>query len=118
MVKFKQFLKTLFKGQDPDDPKYTEGRLAFSNGLKMSDNPYGRNNELSSKWESGWTNAYIDRKTYEKKSGMPKVYDTDWGAVYEIGGLITAIITFIACWISVIIWSCVLMLILKIRSLM
>ncbi len=106
-------------------PVYSEGKSAFSNGLDISDNAYIDSNEdTATIWESGWHEALQNRKTYiekinKKKSSrrtspwFEKVLDMTFDVEekikdkfhdnYDTLGLITAVITFISCWIYAII---------------
>lgn len=92
-----------FKKKLEEHPKFAEGKAAFYNGLDLSNNPYGTDTEFFSKWASGWTEALQARKrVFEVQS----THAVDWGSVYWIGGFVTGVITFIACWIyGVVSWS-------------
>ena len=58
----------LFKRSRSSDPAFNEGRLAFSNGIDISENPYqASEKELASSWEDGWKEAREARKAFEKK---------------------------------------------------
>jgi hypothetical protein len=87
-----------FKKKNIEHPKFAEGKLAFYNGLELSDNPYGIGTDFFSIWASGWKKALQDRRRIFKSPPMRR-RSIDWHAVYPIGGFVTGVITFIACWI-------------------
>ena len=61
-------LSKLFKRSRSNDPAFNEGRLAFSSGIDISENPYqASEKQLASSWEDGWKEARESRKAFEKK---------------------------------------------------
>ena len=79
-----------------ESPKVSEGGLAFSNDIEISENPYEIGTIDYLRWIEGWEKASGSRQTFEGKSKQSVSLDSN---VYEIGFGITAIITFIGCWI-------------------
>lgn len=61
-----------FKKQIIEHPKFTEGKLAFSNGRELSDNPYETDTEDFCKWECGWKVAFQARKIFEERGNTIK----------------------------------------------
>lgn len=87
-------LRNIFKNQEIVDPIFKEGGLAFSNRIRLSENPYSStNSEHAQLWESGWYAAKVRRENI----GLYTTSDSEWG--YGTGFAITASITFIASWI-------------------
>jgi hypothetical protein len=65
----KYFYKKYFKKSTSENPAFQEGKLAFSNGIKLSENPYtSSNKELALAWETGWKKVFELRKTFVNKS--------------------------------------------------
>lgn len=63
----------LFKHSRSDDSASSEGRLAFSNGIDISENPYHHSDKnRASLWESGWREAQEARSAFEKKHTWPQ----------------------------------------------
>ncbi len=63
----------IFKKSTSRNPAFQEGKLAFSNGIKIADNPYlSSNKELSLAWEAGWKEALESRKSFVDKSMKQK----------------------------------------------
>jgi len=95
---FKLNFANPFKKKNIEHPKCTEGKSAFYNGLELSDNPYGMDTEFFSIWVSGWKEALQARR---RISEVPPIgsHSIDWDTVYTIGGFVTGVITFVACWI-------------------
>ncbi|MFA4829262.1 MAG: hypothetical protein WC855_05045 [Thermodesulfovibrionales bacterium] len=65
--------RNALKKENGEHPKFTEGKLAFYNGRKPSDNPYGMDTDFFSKWKSGWEVAFQARRIFEEKSKTTKV---------------------------------------------
>jgi len=98
--KFQVNFANPFKKKNREHPKFTEGKSAFYNGLKLSDNPYGMDTDYFSKWASGWEEAFHARRIIFEVSRSHAIdWNFDWDSVYRIGGYITGVITFIVCWI-------------------
>jgi hypothetical protein len=63
----------LFKRSKSNDPAFKEGKLAFSNGIDISQNPYQNSSKhLAISWENGWKEAQKARKVLEKKHTWPQ----------------------------------------------
>ena len=51
-------LRRLFKRKNSKSPYFGEGKLAFSNGVGLSENPYRYSYmDLATAWEEGWEEA-------------------------------------------------------------
>jgi hypothetical protein len=44
-----------------DNPEYEEGRVAYTLGKGLDDNPYGEFNEKAEEWDDGWYDARKSR---------------------------------------------------------
>ena len=86
--------KNLFKKKEFVDPVFREGKLAFSNGVNVSDNPYRlTNTERAQVWESGWYKAQVSRQDFEIK----QEYEETSGLF--IFAVVVGVVTFLGCWI-------------------
>ena len=63
----------LIKRSRSNDPAFKQGRLAFSNGIDISENPYQNSDKhLASSWEGGWKEAQKGRKDFGIKHAWPQ----------------------------------------------
>ena len=63
----------LFKRSKSNDPAFKKGKLAFSNGIDISQNPYQNSaKHFAISWENGWKEAQKARKVLEKKHKWPQ----------------------------------------------
>ena len=83
--------KKLFKRKEIVDPIFREGRLAFSNGVAVSDNPYrSTNTERAQVWESGWHEGQASRQDFEIKQKYGK---TSLNASSGVLGIFAVMVT-------------------------
>ncbi|MBS3921505.1 MAG: hypothetical protein KG012_21735 [Deltaproteobacteria bacterium] len=92
--------KKLFKRKEIVDPIFREGRLAFSNGVAVSDNPYkSTSTERAQVWESGWHEAQASRQEFEVKQKYGENSSNSSSGVFGIFAVVIGVVTFFGCWI-------------------
>ena len=67
----------VFKRSRPRSPAFDQGRLAFSNGVGLSQNPYrDSDSDLAAGWEEGWKEGHEARKAFEQamRANSTRVY--------------------------------------------
>lgn len=87
-----------------EHPIFSEGSLAFSNGIELSENPYEKDTDYYFKWIEGWEKASKSRQALEESNKSISTHSSHQFSnsnsnFYGIGFNITAVITFIGCWI-------------------
>ena len=83
-----------------DDDHIPEGKKAFYDQIRRTDNPYEFNSESYSQWDSDWYEGYEEKHGYRKEPKEPKVpKEPFWERNYLPIAWVTGLITFFACWI-------------------